>query len=105
MVPTAFHTTYLCEEQTMNNAKMISPPPIPPARIRVIPVGTRTTYSFVALCTAMQKRTKVTIMRPDMTEVTGMVNGISPEDGSGKSWILRLCLPDNTYENVWVKAE
>ncbi len=73
----------------------------PPARpvIRIV----RPTYSYMALCDAMRARQRVTLKRHDGTEVTGMVNGIRAEDGSGKSWLIDLCL-GLTYETVYVRT-
>ena len=47
----------------------------------------RVTYAW--LCDMMHSRTKIVIIKGDRI-YRGLVNGISPESGSGKDWMVTL---------------
>lgn len=62
-------------------------------------------YDYKWLCRMMQERKRVSIILRNPVGVTimGTINGIRPEDGSGKSWLVTVC--DGTvYNEVYVRA-
>jgi hypothetical protein len=72
-------------------------PPVPPGP----PV-----YSYIDLCAKMKSRERVTIVdRSTGKKITGMVNGIAPESGDGKQWIVTLCTENNENVDVYVKTD
>jgi len=68
-------------------------------------VDGRIWLSYPELCDVMRTRHIVQFWDGTHTLRVGMINGIGPEDGSGRSWIVTICKRDNTYEKVWVRAE
>lgn len=67
-------------------------------------------YSYNWLCEKMKDRSRVAIVLHDPvgTTIRGMINGIRPEDGSGRHWLVTIC--DNVgsscvYNEVYVRAE
>lgn len=50
-------------------------------------------YSFEWLCQKMQDRGRVAIVLHNPVGVTirGVINGIRPEDGSGRHWLVTIC--------------
>jgi hypothetical protein len=65
------------------------PPPPPPRKKG---------YTYHQLCDAMVKRTPIT-----MGGMTGLLNGIAMEDGSGRSFILTMSVNCTTH-NVYYKV-
>lgn len=62
-------------------------------------------YDYKWLCRMMQERKRVSIIlrNPSGATIMGTINGIRPEDGSGKSWLVTVC--DGTvYNEVYVRA-
>ena len=55
-------------------------------------------WDFQWLCTMMKKRNKVHIQGHE-----GIINGISPEDGSGNNWLVTLTNEVSTI-TIFVKA-
>ncbi len=52
--------------------------------------NTRPVYSYDWLCAKMADRGLVELKIHDGTSVRGMINGIRPEDGSGRNWLVTL---------------
>jgi hypothetical protein len=61
-------------------------------------------YSFSWLCDNMQQRNRVVIRLHDGNMIRGLINGIRPEDGSGRHWLVTM-YDNNTYNEVYVRAE
>lgn len=62
-------------------------------------------YDYKWLCRMMQERKRVSLVlrNPAGVTIMGTINGIRPEDGSGKSWLVTVC--DGTvYNEVYVRA-
>lgn len=59
---------------------------------------TNPVWDFNWLCTMMKKRNRVSIQGHE-----GLINGISPEDGSGNNWLVTIT---NEFGNktIFVKA-
>lgn len=54
--------------------------------------------TYEELCKAMKERTKVTIPQPfPLMPVTGLVNAIEIESGSGDSWFVTIVTSDFQY--------
>lgn len=47
-------------------------------------------YDYNWLCNMMQMRKVVEIVGPNGISYRGVINGIKPEDGSGKNWIVTI---------------
>ena len=47
-------------------------------------------YSLDWLCRAMKDRTPVTINTPAKGTLTGLVNALAVEDGSGRNWLVSM---------------
>ena len=60
-------------------------------------------YSYHWLCQKMQNRERVCI-RYNLGQIYGIVNGMRPEDGSGRHWLVTICDNGNSSE-VYVRAE
>lgn len=58
--------------------------------------------SYDDLCSAMRLRKIITIIR-DGQVFTGLVNGIWPESGSGRDWIVTM-LCNGQKTDVYVKT-
>lgn len=52
--------------------------------------STRPIYSYTWLCEKMADRSRVVLTSWNGTSYTGLVNGIRPEDGSGRHWLVTL---------------
>jgi hypothetical protein len=52
--------------------------------------NTRPVYSYDWLCKKMADRGLVELKLHDGNSVRGMINGIRPEDGSGRNWLVTL---------------
>lgn len=50
-------------------------------------------YSYEWLCKKMQDRGRVAIVlhNPAGATIRGIINGIRPEDGSGRHWLVTIC--------------
>lgn len=62
-------------------------------------------YSFEWLCQKMQDRGRVAIVlhNPAGATIRGIINGIRPEDGSGRHWLVTI--HDNGVTNeVYVRT-
>jgi hypothetical protein len=58
-------------------------------------------YSYSWLCEMMAKRKTVTV-----GEFKGLINGIRPEDGSGRNWLVTVCRENlKGNKEVFVRAE
>jgi hypothetical protein len=81
------------------------------SRCRLVPhvpkpltvVTARPVYNFADLCKAMQNRERRTLIDSTGDSVRGMVNGITAEDGSGRSWLVTLH-DDGVNHEVWVRT-
>ncbi len=49
-----------------------------------------TVYSLASLLRAMKERTTVTIDTPTKGSLTGLINGLALEDGSGRNWLVSM---------------
>jgi hypothetical protein len=49
-------------------------------------------YSYEWLCKKMQDRGRVAIIlhNPEGSYIRGIINGIRPEDGSGRHWLVTI---------------
>lgn len=55
-------------------------------------------YTYEELCTSMKNRERVTLrmnLKAGPIKVSGLINGIRPEDGSGRCWLVTI--NDNGY--------
>ena len=55
-------------------------------------------YTYESLCTSMKNRERVTLLlnlKGGPVKVSGLINGIRPEDGSGHCWLVTI--NDNGY--------
>lgn len=63
-------------------------------------------YTYEQLCTIMKNRQRVTMkfnLNCGPVKVSGLINGIRPEDGSGKCWLVTI--NDNGYSaEVFVRT-
>ena len=62
-------------------------------------------YSYEWLCQKMQDRGRVAIIlhHPEGSYIRGIINGIRPEDGSGRHWLVTI--HDNGVTNeVYVRT-
>lgn len=66
-------------------------------------------YDYKWLCQMMQERKRVSLVlrNPHSITIQGIINGVRPEDGSGKSWLVTIC--DNAtfppvYNEVYVRT-
>ncbi len=59
-------------------------------------------YSFAWLCQSMQQRQNVTIMLHSGKTISGIINGIAVEDGSGRHWLVKM---NNEEHSYYVRAE
>lgn len=62
-------------------------------------------YSFSWLCDNMQQRNRVVIRLHNGNTVRGLINGLRPEDGSGRHWLVTICDDNNNYNEHYVRAE
>jgi hypothetical protein len=75
--------------------------PAPP-KLKVLPA----LYNFEELCAAMKSRKKLTLESAATKEtVTGLINGIRPESGDGKQWLVTVCPDDNKEVEIYLKTE
>lgn len=60
-------------------------------------------YNYNWLCSMMQQRKRVNILCKEGNFI-GLINGISPEDGSGNNWLVTIV---NEFGNktIFVKAK
>jgi hypothetical protein len=59
-------------------------------------------YSFQWLCEMMQSRQPVSLLTNGGKVFSGVINGISVEDGSGRHWLVKM---DNQPSSFYVRAE
>ena len=64
---------------------------------------TKPIYNYNWLCSMMQQRKRVNIVSASGSFI-GLINGISPEDGSGNNWLVTITseFGNNT---IFVKAK
>lgn len=67
-------------------------------------------YSYAWLCEKMKDRVRVAIVlhNPAGAIIRGFINGIRPEDGSGRHWLVTICddaVSPPKYDEVYVRAE
>jgi hypothetical protein len=60
-------------------------------------------YNYNWLCQKMQNRERVCI-RYNLGQIYGIINGIRPEDGSGRHWLVTIYDNGNSSE-IYVRAE
>lgn len=63
-------------------------------------------YDFVWLCRMMQDRKRVRLVAPGhkgYENFEGVINGIRPEDGGGKNWLVTIC-GDRVSKEIFIKA-
>jgi hypothetical protein len=61
-------------------------------------------YSFGWLVEAMRTRKEIILVNHDCKPIKGLVNGIRPEDGSGKNWLVTICSVGSEAKEVFVHA-
>lgn len=61
-------------------------------------------YSFGWLVEAMRTRKEIILVNHDCKPIKGLVNGIRPEDGSGKNWLVTICSVGTDAKEVFVQA-
>lgn len=59
-------------------------------------------YSFAWLCQSMQQRQIVSLTAWSGKTITGLINGISVEDGSGRHFLVKMSHGDHP---IYVRAE
>lgn len=66
---------------------------------------TNPVYDYNWLCNMMRSRAEVVIVSKDRN-YRGIINGIVPEDGSGKNWLVTITSTSSlkTYKDIFVKA-
>jgi hypothetical protein len=62
------------------------------------------TYRLNDIVDAMKNRTYMGLVDGQGDCHIGLVNGLQPEDGSGKNWIVTLCHQNNKTCKVFVHA-
>jgi hypothetical protein len=62
------------------------------------------TYRLNDIVNAMKNRTYMGIVDGSGNCHVGLVNGLQPEDGSGKNWIVTICNRTNKYSKVFIHA-
>jgi hypothetical protein len=65
--------------------------------------NTRPVYSYDWLCKKMADRGLVELRLNDGTVVRGLINGIRPEDGSGRHWLVTLYY-QTKHQEVYVRT-
>jgi hypothetical protein len=60
--------------------------------------GHKAVYRLGDIVEAMRTRRVITLEGE-----TGLINGISVEDGSGKSWLVKMC-QGTSYRTLWIKT-
>ena len=61
-------------------------------------------YSLMSV--ALQNAEPVVVKLNDSKVVySGMINNIAIEDGSGKNWLVTLCLTSSGYKTLLIKAQ
>lgn len=59
---------------------------------------TNPVWDFHWLCSMMKKRNRVSIQGHE-----GLINGISPEDGSGNNWLVTI-VNEHNNKTIFIKA-
>ncbi len=62
------------------------------------------TYRLNDIVDAMKNRTYMGIVDGQGNCHVGLVNGLQPEDGSGKNWIVTICNRGNKVSKVFIHA-
>lgn len=63
----------------------------------------RPVYSYTWLCEKMADRSRVMLTAWNGNSHTGLINGIRPEDGSGRCWLVTLT-ENGKSETVFVRT-
>lgn len=63
----------------------------------------RPVYSYTWLCEKMADRSRVVLTAWNGNSHTGLINGIRPEDGSGRCWLVTLT-ENGKNETVFVRT-
>lgn len=63
----------------------------------------RPVYSYTWLCEKMADRSRVLLTAWNGNSHTGLINGIRPEDGSGRCWLVTLT-ENGKSETVFVRT-
>ena len=70
----------------------------------MVVADTMPVYSYDWLCEKMCDRSRVLIRTTDGKSHIGLINGIRPEDGSGRHWLVTICCDDHTNKTVYVRT-
>ena len=62
----------------------------------------RPVYSYTWLCEKMADRSRVVLTSWNGNGYTGLINGIAPEDGSGRCWLVTLS-ENGKNETIFVR--
>ena len=65
-------------------------------------------YNYHWLCQKMKDRGSVCIrcnVNGNSVQLYGIINGLRPEDGSGRHWLVTICDDNNNYNEHYVRAE
>ena len=63
----------------------------------------RPVYSYTWLCEKMADRSRVVLTAWNGNGHTGLINGIRPEDGSGRCWLVTLT-ENGKNETIFVRT-
>lgn len=63
----------------------------------------RPVYSYTWLCEKMADRSRVLLTAWNGNSHTGLINGIRPEDGSGRCWLVTLT-ENGKNETIFVRT-
>lgn len=63
----------------------------------------RPVYSYSWLCEKMADRSRVLLTAWNGNSYTGLINGIRPEDGSGRCWLVTLT-ENGKNETIFVRT-
>lgn len=61
-------------------------------------------YSLNWIVESMRTRREIILVNHDCKPIKGLVNGIRPEDGSGKNWLVTICSVGQPSKEVFVHA-
>jgi len=61
-------------------------------------------YSYDWLCEKMMDRSRVIIKAWNGNSYVGLINGIRPEDGSGRHWLVTICGDNLSNDTVYVRT-
>jgi hypothetical protein len=61
-------------------------------------------YDYHWLCEKMKSR-ELVCLRYNLGQIYGVINGIRPEDGSGRHWLVTLYDEHRNKSEIYVRAE